>query len=155
MSPSLSSTTLAAAQANVLSSVKAECDLLNANLKTIYLGAFSNWAQNVANGAIPPTNPPQPPASYIVSYYDDPTDPGVQWPYPEQSGPAVCAQPSVPTPPPPVQAQPIFQGNGSVMNVPPGDSMPVGSIVTDGQGQKWVKVQSPTPFGVATYYARM
>jgi hypothetical protein len=31
----------------------------------------------------------------------------------------------------------------------------VGSIVTDQQGQKWRKIASPTPFGVAYYYARV
>jgi len=149
------STTLQAAQANVLASVTAECTLLNANLKTIYLDTFDNWAQNVQNGAIPNTNPPQPPSGYIVGYYDDPTASGVQWPFPSQTGPAVCAQPPVPAPPPPTPSQPIFQGNGSVMNVPPGDTLPVGSIVTDAQGQQWQKTASPTPFGVAYYYAKV
>lgn len=148
------STSLQAAQANVLASVTAECTLLNSNLKTIYLGAFDSWSQSVKNGAAPNTNPPQPPPSYVVGYYDDPTAPGVQWAYPAQSGPAVCVQPPIPAEPPPAETQPVFTGNGSVMNVPPGDTLPVGSIVADAQGQRWQKTASPTPFGVAYYYAR-
>lgn len=136
-------TSLADAQANVLASVTAECGLLNSNLKTIYLDAFAGWVQSVQAGRVSNANPPQPPASYVVAYYDDPTRPGTLWAYPAQTGSAVCPLPPVPDNPP------------ARVTVPSDDTMPVGSRVTGPDGGVWEKIASPTPFGVACYYAKV
>jgi hypothetical protein len=52
------------------------------------------------------------------------------------------------------KAQPIAEPT-TVMNVPPGDTMPVGYIATAPDGAKWQKQASATPFGIAYYYARI
>lgn len=63
---SADSTTLDAAQANVLASSTSMMGLLNNNLKAIYLQAFNNWKGQVEAGRIPNTNPPKPPNGYVL-----------------------------------------------------------------------------------------
>jgi hypothetical protein len=144
----VSATTLAAAQANVRASSLAQAALLNENLKTIYLSAFHDWTISVLAGRIDNCNPPKPPKAYTIKVNDE------GFAFPERGGDPVCDMPPVPDdyskPKPQVIAPP-----GNLMNVPPGDSMPVGYIATAADGAKWQKQASPTPFGVAYYYARI
>ena len=98
VNPSADLTTLEAAQANMLASTKAQCALLNDNLKFIYMGAFNSWKANVDAGRIDNTNPPQPPKSYIpVEAPLDAEGLGQSgWFFPEQQGPPVCDLPALP-----------------------------------------------------------
>ena len=93
-------TSLAAAQANQLASSQQMAAQQNANLKAIYLTAFSNWCLNVNAGRIPNTNPPQPPTQYVVG---SPDHDGFQWPVVDPAGAAVCAMPPIP----PDQSTPV------------------------------------------------
>src|ERR1041384_5355686 len=142
-------TSLAAAQANILASSRAQAALLNENLKTIYLGKFNDWKISVDAGKIDNSNPPQPPASYVISLFPDPANEHVKWAYPDQSGAPVCDMPPIPEdrskPPEPKVA---WDGDGEVKNVPAGDTAPVGLTITAPDGSKWQKRCSPTPFGV-------
>lgn len=83
--------TLEAAQANQLQSSKVMVDRLNANLKTIYLGAFNNWKISVDAGRVSNANPPQPPKAYVVSA---PDAAGFQWPVIGKD--PVCDMPPLP-----------------------------------------------------------
>jgi hypothetical protein len=84
-------TSLAAAQANQLASTTIMVAHLNDNLKTIYLTAFNNWKISVDAGRLPNTNPPQPPAGYVISA---PDQNGFQWP--EVGSTPVCDVPPIP-----------------------------------------------------------
>lgn len=128
--------------------VAKEVTLLNNNLQTQYLQGFNNWAQAVIRGAIPNTNPPQPPAGYVALMGDD------GWAYFGKTTDPVCAIPPVPAAPP-VWAPPALPEPANVRSVPPGDTMPVGYVLTAPDGSRWQKQGSPTPFGVEYYYARM
>jgi hypothetical protein len=141
-------TSLAAAQANVLASSTKQVQLLNDNLKTIYLGKFNDWTISVLAGRIDNTNPPQPPKAYTLETTPD----GFSFPAPGND--PVCAMPPVPPDysKPQVQAVPEPE---NVRNVPAGDTMPVGYILTAPDGGRWQKQSSTTPFGVAYFYARV
>jgi hypothetical protein len=150
----VSATTLAAAQANVQASSLAQAALLNENLKTIYLSAFHDWTISVVAGRIDNANPPKPPAGWVVVPVEDPTWPGVFWDFPQKSGPPVCEMPPVPDDCSKPKPKPIAPP-GNLMNVPPGDNMPVGYIATAPDGAQWQKQASATPFGIAYYYVRI
>lgn len=88
---SADATTLDAAQANSKSSAEAIAGFLNNNLKTYFLGAFNNWKGPVENGTASPDNPPHPPKSFVAvkmdnGFYDV-----------QQTGPAVCDMPPLPS----------------------------------------------------------
>ena len=125
-----------------------EVTLLNNNLQTQYLQGFNNWAQAVILGKIPNTNPPQPPTGYGCTVGDD------GWATIVKTSDPVCAMPPVPAAPP-VWQPPAIPEPDNVRNVPPGDTMPVGYVLTAADGSRWQKQASPTPFGVEYYYARM
>ena len=141
-------TTLAAAQANTLASSTTMAAHLNEELKKRYLSLFNDWTISVLAGRIDNSNPPKPPAGYDVATGPD----GFAWP-------ALGSTPVAEMPPipedhskPQVKAQPE---PGTVMNVPQGDTMPVGYIAVAPDGSRWQKQASPTPFGVAYFYARI
>jgi hypothetical protein len=161
----LSLTTLEAAQANTLAAVQAQVSNLNNALKVNYLTTFNNWSQSVLAGRSDNTNPPQPPMAYVVGYFNDPTTGGgqltpgpyantvVQWAYPAQGNTAVCTTPAIPSVPAPPPALP---DRDDIKNVPLGDTLPVGFKMTDpATGHIYQKQASPTPFGIAYFYARV
>jgi hypothetical protein len=95
-----------------------------------------------------------------VGYFDDPTSgPGskspygdtvVQWAYPAFGTAPVCAQPAIPDVPPPFVA-PVPPEPENILNVPAGDTIPVGQTIDAPDGTRWQKHASPTPFGMAYY----
>ena len=103
-------TTLGAAQAAALATAEQQVVNFNAVLNTQFAADFAEWAENaVKHGSVTNPAPPQPPKSYVVAYATDPTTvsaPGepdvvgpfhnLQWPYPSQAGPAICAMPTLP-----------------------------------------------------------
>ena len=161
--PDYSVTSLQAAQANALAATQQQVSNLNDALKSNYLTTFNNWAQSVLAGRSDNSNPPQPPKAFVVGYFTDPTSgPGasgaygtmpIQWPYPAAGSDPVCpmpAIPSVPAPPPPLPER------DDIKNVPLGDTLPVGFKMTDpATGHVYQKQASPTPFGIAYFYARV
>lgn len=147
MTPSPDATTLATAQANVLASTTSEVALLNANLKTIYLSAFNDWTISLLAGRSP-GDPPKPPMGYVVATGPD------GFAYPALGTTPVCEMPAIPVVPPPY-TPPVLPEPENIRAVPVGDNMPVGYIVVDSTGQKWQKQASPTPFGVAYFYAKV
>lgn len=146
--PDFSLTSLGAAQANTLAAVKVQVGNLNDNLRSIYLTAFSNWSQSVVAGRAENSNPPIPPKGYTIM-----TSPE-GWAYPGQGNDLVCDMPPIPEVPkpytPPVLPEPV-----NIRNVPVGDIMPAGYLLTAPDGTRWQKHATPTPFGVAYYYARV
>ena len=133
---------------NVAAATATEVANLNNNLKTNYLSGFSDWASAVLAGKQPNTNPPQPPTGYEVA-----TDAN-GWSYAAKCDTLVCAMPPVPDQPK-VWVPPVLPEPDNVRNVPPGDTMPVGYVLTAPDGSHWQKQASPTPFGMAYYYAKV
>jgi hypothetical protein len=127
---------------------RAQVGLLNENLRIQYQTAFGGWSTSVLAGRIPNTNPPQPPRKYVIAIGED------GWAYPNQGSEPVCDLPPIPTVPPPY-TPPVLPEPANVRNVPAGDSMPVGYVLTAADGSRWQKQTSPTPFGVAYFYARV
>ena len=153
MTPDASSTTLAAAQANVLATAMKNIGIMNDALLADYMLKFDNWEISVNAGKIDNSNPPRPPASFTLGYAPDET--GVRWATWIQNGPPICDMPKLPEDRSKPAAPPNQQGSGDLMNVPPGDHFPVGFEVTAPDGQRWQKQASITPFGTAYYYARV
>ena len=151
--PDFSDTTLEAAMANTLAGVTIQVNQFNDQLTSGYLTTFNNWSINVLAGRIENTNPPQPPNAYIVGYFTDSTNSRAKWAYPVQGTAPVCAMPAIPSIPKP--AQPIAQPGDTVQNVPPGDTLPLGFILTAPDGSRWQKQCSHSPFGTAYFYARL
>ncbi len=83
-------TTLEAAQANVLASAKLQCDFRNEDLKTIYMTAFNNWKISVDAGRIDTSNPPQPPNGLVVKVDAE------GWAYVTRGDQPVCDVPPLP-----------------------------------------------------------
>ena len=158
-----SMTTLEAAQANTLAAIQVQVQHLNDALKANYLTTFSNWSQSVLAARSDNSNPPKPPMAFSVGYFNDPTsgpgtqgvygDKWIQWAYPALSTSPVCDMPSIPSipaPPPPLPER------DDIKNVPLGDTLPVGFKMTDpATGRVYQKQASPTPFGIANFYARV
>ena len=86
-------TSLESAQANVLASSQVMAANLNANLKSLFLGAFNDWSISVNAGRIPNTNPPVPPASFAVVTAAN------GWAFPEQTGTPVVDMSTLTIPP--------------------------------------------------------
>jgi hypothetical protein len=162
--PDYSVVTLEAAQANTLAAVQSQVVHLNDGLKANYLTSFNNWAQSILAGR-PNGEPPKPPLAFVVGYFNDPTTGGgsstpgpyanrtVQWAYPAVGGDLVCEMPPVPSIPKPPAPLPE---RDDIKNVPLGDTLPVGFKMTDpGTGHVFQKQASPTPFGIAYFYARV
>jgi hypothetical protein len=158
-------TQLPAVQAATLAAVTQQVANLNAAAISNFQTAWQNWLLNWTAGRVTDkTTAPKPPFGYVVGYFNDPTtgpgslgpygDTVIQWAYPALGNTPVCVMPLIPDVPPP-QVHPVVNGNGSVMNVPAGDVMPVGSILPAPDGSKWEKMASPTPFGMAYYYAKV
>lgn len=142
-------TTLEAAIANTLASSTAMVDHLNSQLKNRYDSQFESWKISVQAGKIDNSNPPQPPVGYELLVNKD----GFSFPElgdkpvaaPRTDIPADYSKPFVLVLPEP----------DHVRNVPKGDTMPVGFMLTDSEGRRWQKQASVTPFGVAYFYARV
>ncbi len=141
------STSLATAEANVLESTTAQVALLNSNLKSNYLSAFNDWTITLLAGR-PAGDPPKPPIGYVVAIGSD------GFAYPQMGTSPVCDMPAIPTVPPPY-VPPVLPEPDNIRNVPAGDNLPVGFITVDSTGIRWQKQASPTPFGVAYYYAKV
>lgn len=142
-------TTLEAAIANTLTSSTLMVEHLNSELKKRYDSIFESWKTSVLAGKIDNTNPPLPPSGYRLAIGMD------GFTYPEM-GTQLVTQPRTDIPEdhskPFVLALPEPD---HVRNVPKGDTMPVGYIAVDPQGQRWQKQSSVTPFGVAYFYQRI
>jgi hypothetical protein len=120
--------------------------VLNANLKAVYLTGFQNWANEVAAGKVPNTDPPKPPVAYISAMASD------GWTYVIKGTDPVCPVPPIP----PVSTVPsTWFKLDYVQNVPVGDTMPLGFVLTAPDGTKWQKQSSVTPFGVSFFYLRI
>lgn len=152
--PDFSQTTLEAAMANTLAAVKIQVDQFNEQAKGNYLTAFDNWSISVVAGRIDNTNPPQPPNGFVVGLFTDPTNNRALWAYPAAGTAPVMPMPPIPPASkpytPPVLPEPDF-----IRNVPVGDTMPVGFILTAANGARWQKQSSHTPFGTAYFYAKV
>ncbi|HXB69024.1 MAG TPA: hypothetical protein VNY05_12315 [Candidatus Acidoferrales bacterium] len=139
--------------ATQLRSVTLQVAALNAMLTSLYLAAFDSWLGSWTGGRITDkTTAPVPPAGYLVSRSTD--EAGDMLTGAAVGTVAVCAQPAIPEQPAP-QVHPVWTGNATLMNVPAGDTMPIGSIIPSPDGGKWQKMASPTPFGMAYYYAKV
>jgi hypothetical protein len=158
-------TSLKNAQMNTLAAVTQEVADLNAGAKANYLTAFQNWLLNWTAGRVSDkSTAPKPPAGYVVGYFNDPTTgPGslgpygdmvVQWAYPAFGTDPVCLQPAIPDVPPP-QVHPVLTGNDRAQNMPANDTLPVGTIIPAPDGTQWQKMATPTPWGIAYYYAKV
>jgi hypothetical protein len=158
-------TTLQAVQANTLAAAASQTVELNNNLNSSYLTAFNNWLLSWTAGRnADKTSAPKPPNGFVVGYFNDPTTgPGslgpygdtiVQWAYPELGTTPICAMPAIPDIPPPF-VPPVLPEPANIRNVPVGDTMPVGYQLVAPDGSKWQKQASPTPFGMAYYYAKV
>ena len=119
---------------------------LNQNLVANYMTAFQNWAAQVMAAKIPNTNPPQPSAEYLAVKASN------GWSYVIRGTDPVCAVPAIPQA---AVAPPPLPEPTDIRSVPLGDTMPVGFILTAPDGAKWQKQGSPTPFGMAYYYAKV
>lgn len=155
--------TLPTAQANTSAAVTVEINDLNNNLKSIYLTSFNNWLLSWLDGRNTDiTTAPQPPNGYVLGTFIDPTTGAgippygvpVIWAYPQVGTVPVTPMPAIPAMPPPMPPPTAFSGSGTVMNLPHGDMTPVGNLLTLTDGSKWVKVATPTPFGMEYYYQR-
>lgn len=140
--------------ANTLAAANFHVEQLNQNLKAAYQTTFNNWLISVNAGRIDNTNPPKPPNAYVVGFAVDETNVNAKWAYPTPGTTPVCDVPPVPPAPKP-EVQVVLPEPDSVRNVPVGDILPVGFIVTAPDGSRWQKHSSRTLFGVAFYYARL
>jgi hypothetical protein len=152
--PDFSQTTLEAAMANTLAAVNLQVEQFNQQIKAGYLTTFNNWSISVMAGRLDNTNPPKPPNAYVVGFFTDSTNSKAQWAYPMTGTAPVCEMPPVPPVVKPY-VPPVLPEPETVRNVPVGDTLPVGFIVTGPDGTRWQKHSSHTPFGVAYYYARL
>jgi hypothetical protein len=147
------STRPAVVAATVLRSTTAQVAALNATLKSLFLATFNNWLINWNAGRVTDkSTAPIPPAAYIVSSSTDET--GLTWAAPAIGTAPVCGQPAIPDQTAP-QVHPVVTGNSTLMNVPAGDTMPVGALIPAPDGSIWRKTASPTPFGMAYYYVKV
>lgn len=152
--PDFTETTLQTAMANTLAAVTAQVQQLNQQLKSAYLNQFAAWAADVQAGRSSNSNPAKPPLAYVVGFFTDSTNPRAQWAYPETGTDPVCDMPPVPQPAPPY-VPPVLPEPDTVRNVPVGDTLPVGYVMTAPDGSRWQKHSSHTPFGIAYYYVRL
>jgi hypothetical protein len=152
--PDFSQTTLEAAMANTLAAVNLQVEQFNQQLKAGYMTTFNNWSLSVSAGRIDNTDPPKPPNAYVVGFSIDSTNSQARWAYPMTGTTPVCEIPQVPAMVKPY-VPPMLPEPESVRNVPVGDTLPVGFIVTAPDGARWQKHASQTLFGVAYYYARL
>jgi hypothetical protein len=142
-------TTIEAARANTLASSTAMVARLNEQIEQRYHSSFESWRVMVLAGKIDNTNPPAPPVGFELATSEN------GFAYPELGKSPVCA---ARTDIPEDVSKPLVQAlpePDHVRNVAKGDTMPVGSIVTDPEGRRWQKQSSVTPFGVAYFYARL
>jgi hypothetical protein len=153
--PDFSQTTLETAMANTTAAVTNQVSQLNEQLKSAYLNQFTAWAQDVLNGRTTDlSTAPKPPLAYVVGYFIDSTNPRARWAYPVTGTQPVCEVPAMPQPP--AQYVPVVLPEpDTVQNVPPGDTLPVGYVMTAPDGSRWQKHSSRTPFGIAFYYVRL
>jgi hypothetical protein len=151
--PFSSGTGLSDAQQNQLASSTQQVAVMNTNLKSIYLTAFSNWCISVNAGRISNADPPQPPVQYVIS---PPDGNGFQWPMVDPAGTPVCAMPPVPADqikqPVPVPNTFVVghwlgQG-GNWFSVGPGDTVPSGFTTPPGTAS----MDSPPVIGTFQKY---
>lgn len=141
---------LAQAQANCAAEAANVAAKLNANLIDNYQVGFSNWADQVLGGRISSTPVPDsiatPPAAYVAAKASN------GWTYVIRGTDPVCPVPPLPQP---VKPQPPTPAPAHVMNVPPGDTIPIGTILEKPDGTRWQKTASPGPFGTYLYYLQV
>lgn len=152
--PDFSETTIEAAMANTLAAVTIQVSQFNDQAKAGYLTTFNNWSISVLAGRSDNSNPPKPPNAYVVGYFTDSTDSNAHWAYPMVGTTPVCDMPALPPATKPYTPQAIPEGD-SVRNMPPGDTLPLGFIVTGPDGSRWQKQCSHSPFGTAYFYVRL
>jgi hypothetical protein len=142
-------TTLEAAIANTLASSTVMVEHLNSELKKRYDLAFESWRTQVLAGKIDNLNPPQPLVGYQLVKM------GSGFSYPELGVDPVCApRTDIPADYSKPQVL-VLPEPDHVRNVPKNDTMPVGYVAIDGEGRRWQKQSSVTPFGVAYFYLRV
>ena len=147
--PDLWMFSLEAVRATMLASVNEQIKNLNSNLKIIYLNGFRVWASDVELGYRDASNPPEPPRAYVVGTDD------AGWPAAVQGDQPVTPMPPLPKPPTPTPVE-IPPSALSAMLVPPGDTFPVGTVITAPDGSRWRKTESATPFGgLVRYYVKL
>lgn len=148
------STTLAAAQQNILAGTEQAVGQMNLTLKTAYLNQFAAFAADVINGRSKPENAPQPPIGFVVGFKTEEANPNIKWAYPAVGNLPVCAMPPLPTPPQASGPVGDIQSTNGYRNCPPDDTFPVGWILTDpNNGDQWQKQTSNSPFGIRHFYA--
>jgi hypothetical protein len=152
--PDFSMTTLEAAMANAEAAVKLQVEQFNQQLTADYKTKFSNWSISSAAGR--EAGPmPEVPYGYMVGFFIDSTNGKARWAFPQRGPDPVMA----PLKPPPVAkpyVPPVLPEPDNIRNVPAGDTMPVGYILTEmPSGARWQKQSSHTPFGIAYYYLKV
>ena len=122
---------------------------LNQELKDRYDSQHDSWKIMVEAGKIDNLNPPTVPLGYDVvkapsgfSYPEMGITPVCP---PRKDIPADYSKPAVQVIPEP----------DHIRQAPAGDTVAVGTIITDQNGVKWQKQRSVTPFGTAYFYVRI
>lgn len=141
-------TSIEAARANTLNSSVYMVNLKNQELIDAYNSNFDAWKEMVVAGQRDTSNPPQPPSGWRLSA---PNEHGFIF-YERGTEPVCPARTDIPVVNP---VAPSWFENPDIRNVPPGDTTPVGAIVTAPDGSRWQKMSNNTPFGVATWYQRV
>ena len=164
MSTASNPTGLSASQEDVLIGVEAEVAARNVALLADFQGVWNNYAERVETGQPNAGNPPVPPMAWQVGYFPDPVNPNTQWAQCVQGTTPICPAPAPPVAPPaatPAPTAPVVSTDwttyqvGQKINVPKGDTLPIGIDVTDPSGAVWQKMATNTPFGVAVYYQKI
>ena len=138
----------------------ANCALLNANRKTIYLNKFTSWALAVSQGFGDNTNPPQPPVAFVPT-----VDLDSGFTFPALGTILVCAMPPIPDMPRTapilvpntisVGAHMISDATGKWFSVGPTDSFGAGLTtppVTSADGVFGIFSKFGSPFGAGWYF---
>jgi hypothetical protein len=155
---------LGAAQQAVLVGVEAEVAKRNVALLADFQVVWSNYEERVETGQPNAGNAPVPPFQWVVGTFPDPVNPAVEWPCCVQGTTPICPPPATPVPPPaatPAPAPPDVSTDwttyqiGQKIDVPKGDTFPIGIDTVDPAGGVWQKMVTYTPFGVAPYYQKI
>ena len=121
-----------------------------------FKGPVANWTAAAENArAHGQPLPPKPVAENARVYHQVDDDQGGAYVWDDDSGDPVATCPDLAAP---TAVYVIPQADYHMLNVipvPAGDTIPVGQTISDPDGAQWTKVQSATPWGVATYYRRV
>lgn len=162
-------------QSALLTALQSQTDARNANEKAIADAAVASWTtNNIRNQAMNLAFTAKPVIALTevlhsvtaqtgdtVAFMKDGTPDGsvtvgagpdlYAWVTDDGAPVAVC--PDIPAVAPVVH--PIITGNGSVMNVPVGDTMPIGTKATAPDGSVWEKQSVPGPWGTYVFYQKI